>query len=104
MKNISRANHIYSTMTILSTNDHNYLSLAAQEAAKSKLQSRHGCVAVANGKIVGRGCNSSRTQSYDGFICNTCSCHAEIAAVRDLWRSCCTNTYGKYSKQIKGSV
>jgi tRNA(Arg) A34 adenosine deaminase TadA len=88
-------------MTILSVTDQTYLNYAAHEAKKSKLLSRHGCVAVANGKIIGRGHNSSRTQSYDGFICNTCSCHAEIAALRDLYHTCCTNTYGKYGKQIK---
>ena len=88
-------------MTTLSISDQNYICHAAQESRKSKLLSRHGCVAVVNGKILGRGHNSSRTQSQDGFICNTCSCHAEIAALRDLWHSCCSNTYGKYSKQIK---
>jgi len=89
-------------MAILSSTDQTYLSHAAHEAKKSKLLSRHGCVAVVNGKILGRGHNSDRTQSRDGFICNTCSCHAEIAAMRDMFHSCCTNTYGKYSKQIKG--
>ena len=87
-------------MTI-SVSDQNFLCYAAHEATKSNLQSRHGCVAVINGRIMGRGHNTSRTHSCDGFIQNTCSCHAEIAALRDLWRSSCTNTYGKYSKQIK---
>ena len=59
-----------------------YLSHAANEARKSTLLSQHGCVAVANGKIMARGHNTTRTQSQDGFICNTCSCHAEIAALR----------------------
>jgi tRNA(Arg) A34 adenosine deaminase TadA len=90
-------------MTQLSICDQTYLSHAAKEAGKSTLQSRHGCVAVANGKIRGRGHNSSRTQSCDGFIANTCSCHAEIAALRDLWHSNCTNTHGKFNAQIKGS-
>ena len=88
-------------MTILSSTDQIYINHAAHEAKKSTLLSQHGCVAVVNGKILGRGHNSSRTQSQDGFICNTCSCHAEVAALRNLYRSCCTNTYGKYSKQIK---
>ena len=89
-------------MTELSSTDQIFLIRAAHESMKSILPSRHGCVAVINGKIYGRGHNSDRTQSYDRFICNTCSCHAEIAALRDLFHSCCTNTYGNYSKQIKG--
>ena len=88
-------------MTVLSVTDQTYLSYAANESLKSNLQSRHGCIAVASGRIMGRGHNSLRTHSNDGFIKNTCSCHAEIAALRDLWRSSCTNKYGKYGKQIK---
>ncbi|MGA0093876.1 MAG: hypothetical protein ACO3J2_06235, partial [Chthoniobacterales bacterium] len=43
---------------------------------------KHGCVVVKNGKIVGRGYNSSRSTSSDNFISNSPSCHAEIAALR----------------------
>ncbi len=90
-------------MTQLSVNDQTYLSRAAQEAKKSQLQSQHGCIAVANGKIRGRGHNSNRTQSCDGFIANTCSCHAEIAALRNVWHTSGLNTHGKFNAQIKGS-
>ena len=86
---------------MLSINDQTYLCHAAHESTKSTLPSRHGAIAVVNGRIMGRGHNSDRTQSQDGFIHDTCSCHAEIAALRDLWHSCCSNTHGKYSKQIK---
>ena len=68
-------------MGYLSTSDHAFLSLASLEAMKSTLQQRHGCIAVSSGKIRGRGYNSERTRSSDGFIKNTCSCHAEIAAL-----------------------
>ena len=90
-------------MAILSSTDETYITHAGHESRKSDLLSRHGCVAVVNGKILGRGHNSSRTQSHDGFISNTCSCHAEMAALRNMFHSSCTNTYGKYAKQIKGS-
>jgi len=90
-------------MTLLSSRDYDYLSQAAQEAMKSQVQSHHGCVAVVNGKVRGRGHNSSRTQSCDGFIANTCSCHAEIAALRNVWHSNGSNTHGKFNSQIKGS-
>lgn len=84
-------------MAVLSRSDHAFLSLAGLEASKSTQQQRHGCIAVTSGKIRGRGCNSSRTKSCDGFIKNTCSCHAEIAALRDVWRNCCTK--GEYLKE-----
>lgn len=60
-----------------------FITTAGLESNKSDLVSRHGCVCVMGGKIIGRGHNSSRTQSKDGFINNTCSCHAEIAAIRN---------------------
>ena len=84
-------------MTMLSASDRSYLSLATLEASKSDLQQRHGAVAVTNGKIRGRGYNSGRTQSSDGFISNTCSCHAEIAALRDMWHS-----ISKTGESLKG--
>lgn len=86
---------------VLSTTELGFIQLAAIESTKSNLVSKHGCVAVVNGKIMGRGHNSSRTQSSDGFINNVCSCHAEIASLRNMYHKC-TNTYGKYSKNIKG--
>lgn len=89
-------------MAIMSSTDEKYMCHAADESLKSNLMSRHGCVAVVNGKILGRGHNSSRTQSSDGFICNTCSCHAEIAALRNMFHTTCTNSHGQYGKLIKG--
>jgi len=86
----------------LSSSDHRFIQHAAIESDKSILTSKHGCVAVVNGKIMGRGHNSSRTQSIDGFIGNSCSCHAEMASLRNMYHSCCPNRYGKYIKNIKG--
>ena len=86
---------------MVSNSDENYLSYAAYEASKSKLLSQHGCIAVANGKIIGRGHNSCRTQSQDGFICNSCSCHAEMAALREVYKQS-TNQYGNHNNTIKG--
>lgn len=74
-------------MTVLSRCDYQFLSLASLEASKSTQQHRHGAVAVINGKIRGRGHNSGRTKSCDGFINNTCSCHAEVAAIRNVFQN-----------------
>lgn len=89
---------------VVSVTDQVFLSHAVTEALKSTLLSQHGCVAVANGKIMGRGHNTIRTQSQDGFICNTCSCHAEIAALRNIYHTHTNTSYAthrKYSEQIK---
>ena len=90
-------------MTILSTTDMKYISMAANQAYKSPVLMRHGSVAVAGGKVMGRGFNNYRTTSKDQFIQNTCTCHAEIACLRNMFHNCTTNAYGKYSNSIKGS-
>lgn len=82
-------------MCTLTLTEERYIIHAALESSKSDLVSRHGSVIVANGKILGRGHNSSRTQSRDGFIKNTCSCHAEIAAIRNVFQNYNSNTFTK---------
>ena len=52
-------------------------------------------------KSLGRGHNHYRTHSKDDFISNTCTCHAEIASLRNMFHSCSTNTSGKHSNSIK---
>ena len=84
-----------------SVTDMRYISLAMEEAQKSKVLMRHGALAVVNGKIMGRGHNHYRTNSKDNFIKNTCTCHAEIACMRDMFYRCGSNTYGKHSNSIK---
>ena len=86
---------------MLSNTDHKFICNATEEALKSTVLMRHGAVAVANGKIVGRGHNHYRTSSKDCFINNTCTCHAEIAALRSMFYSYGTNTHGKHSNSIK---
>tara|TARA_B100001093_G_scaffold213898_1_gene205154 strand:- start:79 stop:357 length:279 start_codon:yes stop_codon:yes gene_type:complete len=90
-------------MTIydLSITDMKFVNYAANEAVKSPVLMRHGSVAVANGKILGRGHNHYRCTSRDNFISNTCTCHAEIACLRNMFHSCGTNTYGKNGISIK---
>ncbi len=63
-------------------NDEKFVSLAMNEAEKSQLGSRLGCIAVTSGKIIARGFNHYRTFSKDGLIKNTCSCHAEMDVLR----------------------
>ncbi len=70
-----------------STRDERYIQFAAEQAVKSNvLTFRHGCIAVVSGKIVARGYNNTRTYSKDGFIKNTCSCHAETDVLRKCYK------------------
>ena len=87
--------------TVLTSSDSRFISAAANEALKSPVLMRHGSVAVAGGKILGRGYNHYRCTSKDDFITNTCTCHAEIATIRNMFHSCGTNTYGKHGINIK---
>ena len=79
---------------MVSNRDQRFIQIAATEATRSKCLMRHGCVAVMNGRIVGRGYNNYRCHSNDGFIKNTMTCHAEIAALRQV------NKRGKKAKKI----
>ena len=77
-----------------------FLDEALFEAESSDLLMKHGCVAVKNGKIIGRGYNYFRTKSSDGFLNSNCSCHAEISAIRDAYYS--LGFKDDYSNLIKG--
>ena len=74
-----------------------FINQAFNEALKSPVLMRHGVVAVANGTVLGRGFNNYRTHSKDDFIHNTCTCHAEIASLRNMFHN---NVRGIYT--IKG--
>ena len=86
---------------MITVTESRFVNAAIQEAMKSPVLMRHGAVAVASGKIMGRGFNHYRTNSKDNFISNTCTCHAEIASLRNMFHTCTTNTYGKHSNSIK---
>ena len=61
-----------------------YINLAREESFKSPVLMKHGCVAVINGRVMARGHNHYRTQSSDGYIKNSCTCHAEMDTLRTL--------------------
>ena len=86
-----------------SLNDEKFASIASHNAEKSELLSRHGCVAVASGQIVAQGCNTYRTYSYDGFIKNSCSCHAEINVLRKCLRRNITGKMNLYIVRLSNS-
>lgn len=77
-----------------------FINEAFNQAILSPCQMRHGCVVVANGKIVGKGYNNYRTTSCDHII-RGCSCHAEMAAIRDCVRHHSSNKNQHYLLQLK---
>ena len=79
-----------------SDTDEKYADLASNEARKSELLSRHGCVAVSGGKVVAKGCNNYRTYSSDGFIKDSCSCHAEVDVLRQCYKKNITSKINLY--------
>lgn len=85
---------------MLSSKDHSFIMHAKNQAKSSPMLMKHGAIAVANGKIVGRGYNHYRSNSSDKFINNMCACHAEIASLRNMFHT--TNAYGKHGNNIKG--
>jgi len=74
------------TTIIASRREASFMECARVEAAKSPCLFRHGAVAVVNGRILARGHNTYRTHSSDRFIRNCCTCHAEISALRQMYR------------------
>lgn len=72
-------------MLDVSTKDCRFIEAASNHATSSPMVSRHGCVITSGGKIVATGYNTDyRTHSRDKIIHSHTSCHAEIAALRNM--------------------
>lgn len=70
-----------------SLKDQRFAQAALHVAERSTMKHhQHGCVAVMSGRIIARGWNTEQTWSSDGFLENTCSCHAEVHVLRQLNR------------------
>ena len=74
--------------------DYKYVSIALEAAKSSNMLMKHGCVIVESNRIIGTGWNTSRNQFKDNFIGVSCSCHAEMFALRQALRA---KTKGKSS-------
>jgi|AntAceMinimDraft_6_1070360.scaffolds.fasta_scaffold19678_3 deoxycytidylate deaminase len=71
---------------MLSNKDFTFINKAIHASTKSTMMMRHGCVVVENNTIIGTGYNSYRTQFGDKFIKESCSCHAELHALREVMK------------------
>lgn len=87
-------------MSILTNNDLNFMQIALEEAQKSPCNMKHGAVAVVKGHIIGRGYNHYRCNTRDGFVRDSCTCHAEMAAIRQAYHSVCKD-HSNYIHSIK---
>lgn len=74
-------------MTNLSNKELSFINFAINEAKLSKCLMTHGCVAVSQGKIIGRGFNHHCNPTIDGFVNGQYTCHAEISAIRNAYYS-----------------
>lgn len=71
----------------VSKNDYKFINIALDMAHTSEMLMKHGSVVVQNNRVIGKGCNSRRTQFGDNFIGKSCSCHAEMTALRNALKS-----------------
>ena len=74
------------TMTV-SKHDYKFIDMALDMAYTSNMLMKHGSVVVENNRVIGKGCNSRRTQFGDKFIGKSCSCHAEMTALRNALKA-----------------
>ena len=98
--NITYSNPTFNSSLLcqITQKDEKFANIAMEEAKKSNLLSQHGCVAVHDGQVIARGHNHHQCYSKDGFLKNTCSCHAEIDVLRKLYKLCLRKTSSKSSR------
>lgn len=91
---ITKSDKISHMMKGVTHKDHKYVSVALDAAKNSDMLMKHGCVIVESNRIIGTGWNMMRNQFKDNFIGVSCSCHAEMYALRQALRA---KTKGKSS-------
>ena len=74
---------------------------AIQMCSKSNMLQNHGCVVAVGSKPIATGYNHYRSTFSDGFVKNTCSCHAEIHALRNAVKSVGGCKHSQSSKKRK---
>lgn len=82
-KSVKSCTHKVTTMS-LSKKDHIHVMRAMDECKNSTMLMKHGCVVANGSKLLATGHNHYRTRFGDGFIKQSCSCHAEMDALRKV--------------------
>ena len=75
--------------------DKAHIERAIYESRRSTMMMKHGCVIATGSKIVATGYNNLRTRFSNKFIEESCSCHAEIDALRKIYHNCSTHGSSK---------
>ena len=71
----------------LSSKDMKHVNRAMDECRHSTMLMRHGCIVADGTKVLSSGHNHYRTRFGDKFITQSCSCHAEMDALRKAVKS-----------------
>ncbi len=87
-------------MDYVTKQDQDFMQFAQDEALKSPCNMRHGAVAVVKGHIIGRGYNHYRSTTRDGLVRDSCTCHAEMAAIRQAFHQV-DKSHGYFENSIK---
>ena len=105
-KSSKQTNLPYILTMDITKKDKSHIERAIYESRRSTMMMKHGCVIASGSKIVATGFNNLRTRFRDSFIEESCSCHAEIDALRKIYHNRHNHSHGhshshKYS--VRGS-
>ena len=77
-------NTVSKKMCNVSKKDYKFVAAAMEECKNSTMMMKHGCVVADGSKMLATGHNHYRTRFSDKFIRESCSCHAEMDALRKV--------------------
>ncbi len=90
---------------MLTNKDWKYIQQSVCVSLQSSMTMKHGCVLLRGNKVISTGYNHYRTKFRDDFIGTSCSCHAEMDALRNALRiktkGVCTKKRKKISSCFK---
>lgn len=75
------------TVMDITRKDRSHIERAIYESRRSTMMMKHGCVIASGNKIIATGFNNLRTRFSNKFIDESCSCHAEMDALRKIYHN-----------------
>lgn len=86
---------------MLSKKDYSHVARAMEECKNSTMLMKHGCVVADGSKMLACGHNHYRTRYNDKFMKQSCSCHAEMDALRKVSKTAtCQSKSFKVRKKV----
>lgn len=89
-REIVSINHTTNNIMDISKKDMKHVERAIFESRRSSMMMKHGCVVASGSKIVATGFNNLRNRFHNKFIETSCSCHAEVDALRKIYHNSTT--------------